>query len=65
MQAIDFNKGWFFHKDGEEESRISINLPHDAQLAEPRSADMPMDSGFFPRGQICLHQAIYLWKKYG
>ncbi len=51
MQAIDFNKGWFFHKDGEEESRISINLPHDAQLAEPRSADMPMDSGFFPGGK--------------
>lgn len=51
MQSIDFNKGWYFHKEGKEQNSILVDLPHDAQLLETRSPDMPMDSGFYPGGK--------------
>ncbi|MDL2327247.1 DUF4982 domain-containing protein [Ruminococcaceae bacterium OttesenSCG-928-A11] len=51
MLARDFNKGWLFHKDGGEQNAVLVDLPHDAQLRELRSPDMPMDTGFFPGGK--------------
>ena len=48
MQSQVFNQNWFFRKDGAEGTGTQVTLPHDAQIVEPRSPDMPMDSGYFP-----------------
>jgi hypothetical protein len=62
MQQIDFNKNWMFYKDGDKRNAVEVRLPHDAQLAEKRSADMPMDSGYFPGGKY-VYEKEFEWKE--
>ncbi|MDL2214249.1 DUF4982 domain-containing protein [Clostridia bacterium OttesenSCG-928-O13] len=50
MKRIAFNAGWHFQKQGEERT-LPVDLPHDAQIYEPRAASLPMDSGYFPGGK--------------
>lgn len=53
---LDFNKGWFFCKEGGEP--VPVDLPHDAMLTEPRRADCPsgVNGGYFPGG-------VYVYEK--
>ena len=37
MKKIDFNKDWKFCRLGEEETFVSVDLPHDAMISEPRT----------------------------
>ncbi|GHT97843.1 hypothetical protein FACS1894142_3250 [Spirochaetia bacterium] len=56
MKKIDFNKNWIFQK--EDGSRIKVDLPHDAMIAEQRSPDSPGGSAnaYFPGG-------LYVYEK--
>ncbi len=51
MIRNDFNKNWYFHKEGQEPT--VVDLPHDAMIHERRSADAPGGSAhaFFPGGR--------------
>lgn len=51
MKHLNMNDNWKFRKIEEGREWVSVYLPHDAQLHEKRSADMPMDSGYFPGGK--------------
>lgn len=52
MRRITFNHDWTFWKDGEE-TKISVNLPHDAMILERRMPEIEngSGSGFFPGGK--------------
>ena len=56
MQKTDFSRQWFFYKNDDEKAEKQIDLPHDAQISENRSPELPMDSGYFPGGK-------YIYKK--
>ena len=58
MKKTDFNAGWMFAKKGEEDRAVTVNLPHDAMLLEPRSKDaMPAGAcGYF-------HEGCYIYTK--
>ena len=51
MKQVVFNKAWTLYKSGEEQKGIRVDLPHDAQISETRSPELPMDSGYFPGGK--------------
>lgn len=57
MKRTGFNDGWNFGRQGEP-GRVSVTLPHDAMIHEPRAADAPGGSGhgYFPGG-------IYVYEK--
>ena len=51
MKQFNFNNGWLFCRHGGETVAQTVTLPHDAQLGETRSAELTMDSGYFPGGK--------------
>ncbi|GHU03066.1 beta-galactosidase [Spirochaetia bacterium] len=56
MKRQDFNKNWVLQK--EDGSRVKLDLPHDAMIAEQRSPDSPGGSAnaYFPGG-------VYVYEK--
>ena len=60
MQKVKFNADWYFWKDGKEDSKRKLNLPHDAMIEEPRQPDLPKGSGsgFFPGGKYWYEKTI-------
>jgi hypothetical protein len=64
MLRTDFNKNWLFAKCGEEGRSRRVDLPHDAQMEETRSADMPADSGYFPGGKYIYTKACFFPDEY-
>ena len=51
MKKHDFNQGWTFYKQGEEDGE-PVDLPHDAMIHERRSPQNPGSSAiaYFPGG---------------
>ncbi len=64
MKQFDFNQQWQFYKEGFEQNTTIINLPHDAQLTETRSADLSMDSGYFPGGKYIYQKQFFCPNEY-
>ena len=60
MQKVKFNADWYFWKDGKEDSKRKLNLPHDAMIGETRQPDLPKGSGsgFFPGGKYWYEKTI-------
>ena len=58
MKKQKWNQNWYFWKDGNENQKQLINLPHDAMLTEERVPEFPNGnaSGFYPGGK-------YLYEK--
>ena len=58
MKKLKWNQNWYFWKDGNENQKQLINLPHDAMLTEERVPELPNGnaSGFYPGGK-------YLYEK--
>lgn len=55
---VDFSIGWAF--SGEHTRPLSVNLPHDAMLAEKRDAHCHngKQSGFFPGGKYTYQKSF-------
>lgn len=49
MRRLDLNRGWQFSRLGEESAAQTIDLPHDAMLGEPRTAESAggINTGWF------------------
>ncbi|MCD7917849.1 MAG: DUF4982 domain-containing protein [Clostridiales bacterium] len=49
MKKLDLNRGWLVKHEGTEEPGKPVTLPHDAMLAEPRTAQSPggTNTGWF------------------
>jgi hypothetical protein len=58
MEKQDFNIHWSFYKQGREDLRQVVNLPHDAMIHETRNPDSAGGSavGFF-------HGGVYVYEK--
>ena len=56
MKRIDFNKGWTFYKENTD-TRLTVDLPHDAMQYETRSANEPSGAaGAFFAGGIYRYE---------
>lgn len=51
MQKQDFNRGWYFYRDGNEAAGEFVNLPHDAMIHEKRDCENTAGLGYFPGGK--------------
>lgn len=56
MKKIDFNKEWFYSRVGCETQKMSITLPHDAAISEPRVAT---SRGGTNTGWFAEHDYVY------
>ena len=57
MLKTDFNLGWQFWKEGQEQDRTQVRLPHDAMIHEARAADASNGAhAYFPGG-------VYVYEK--
>ena len=61
MKKQRFNAGWYFWKDGYEEEKEMIDLPHDAMLTEERSPDLVNGNatGFYPGGRYIYTKTFW------
>ncbi len=61
MRKSRLHSGWMFWKDGMEDQKRQIDLPHDAMQEERRQADLPKGSGsgFFPGGKYWYSKTIF------
>lgn len=58
MLKTDFNLGWQFWKEGQEQDRTQVRLPHDAMVHEARAADASNGAhAYFPGG-------VYVYEKH-
>ncbi|MHA9737916.1 glycoside hydrolase family 2 TIM barrel-domain containing protein [Robinsoniella peoriensis] len=62
MKKQKMNVGWYFWKDGNEEGKTLLDLPHDAMLTEEREPNLLNGNAtaFYPGGKY-----IYMKKLYG
>lgn len=60
MRKVRFNNDWEFWKDGHDEQKRRVNLPHDAMQEETRQPDLPKGNatGFFPGGKYFYSKII-------
>lgn len=60
MQSESFNKGWTFYKEGHENEKKSVTLPHDAMMYEIRSKNNPSGAacGYFAGGKYFYEKII-------
>lgn len=60
MQKQKINSGWLFWKDGQEDCKKLLNLPHDAMLEETRQSDLPKGSGsgYYPGGKYWYEKTV-------
>ena len=61
MKKYKIHDNWLFWKDGCEDSKRSVQLPHDAMILEKRDPDMENGSGagFFPGGKYYYSRTIF------
>ncbi|MDO5391118.1 MAG: glycoside hydrolase family 2 TIM barrel-domain containing protein [Eubacteriales bacterium] len=61
MKKQKLNQNWYFWKDGYENEKRRINLPHDAMIEEERVPDLENGnaSGFYPGGKYNYVKSIY------
>lgn len=55
------NRGWTFWKEGQEEKKRVLDLPHDAMLEEKRDPEMEAGSatGYYPGGRYYYAKTLY------
>ena len=60
MKAQSFNLGWSFFKEGHENNKKTVTLPHDAMLYENRSKDNPSGAAcaYFAGGKYIYEKTI-------
>lgn len=58
MKKTNWNNGWYFYKDGEEQNKRLLDLPHDAMIEEKRSVENGNASGFFPGGKYIYEKTL-------
>lgn len=61
MKKQKLNQNWYFWKDGHENEKKQIHLPHDAMIEEERVPDLENGnaSGFYPGGKYIYVKSIY------
>ena len=61
MQKERLNQSWLFWKDGQEDKKKTVILPHDAMILEDRSADCPCGAatGFLPGGKYFYETQLF------
>ena len=61
MQKQRINQGWRFWKDGSEDGKVSVTLPHDAMILETRNPDCPNGTatGFLPGGKYFYETQLF------
>lgn len=66
MERRNFNREWSFWKDGREEAKKVLDLPHDAMLEEERDPELENGNatGFYPGGKYIYVKKFYGDKKY-
>lgn len=66
MRKARIHQEWNFWKDGQEERKQAVNLPHDAMLTEKRDPEMENGgaTGFFPGGKYFYSRKFYGERKY-
>lgn len=66
MRKVKFNRDWLFWKDGHEDRKLAVTLPHDAMLLEERDPGLEKGNatGFYPGGKYVYAKNIYGEKEY-
>lgn len=61
MKKQKMNIGWYFWKDGNEEGKTLLNLPHDAMLTEEREPNLLNGNAtaFYPGGKYIYTKKLY------
>lgn len=61
MKKQKLNRGWYFWKDGKEDVKQPVDIPHDAMLTEERVPDLENGNatGFYPGGRYVYTKSIY------
>ena len=61
MRKIKINQGWQFWKNGQEQNKQDITLPHDAMILEARQPDLDKGNatGFYPGGKYIYEKKLY------
>lgn len=61
MKKQKLNQNWYFWKEGHENEKKQIHLPHDAMIEEERVPDLENGnaSGFYPGGKYIYVKSIY------
>lgn len=61
MRKVKINRGWQFWKDGQEQAKQEVTLPHDAMLLEERQPDLENGNatGFYPGGKYVYEKKLY------
>lgn len=61
MRKVKINQGWQFWKDGQEQKKQDITLPHDAMILEARQPDLDKGNatGFYPGGKYIYEKKLY------
>ena len=61
MKKQRMNTGWYFWKDGNEDGKALLNLPHDAMLTEERVPNLPNGNAtaFYPGGKYIYTKILY------
>ena len=61
MRKTKINQGWQFWKDGQEQKKQDITLPHDAMILEARQPDLDKGNatGFYPGGKYIYEKKLY------
>ena len=66
MRKIPWNENWLFWKEGREESRKTVSLPHDAMIYEDRDKKLGTGNGcaFFAGGQYYYTKTLHAPEEY-
>lgn len=66
MKRLNFNPGWMFCKEGNDENAVEVNLPHDAMLFEKRDPESKSSTGggFFPGGKYVYTKKFFAPEDY-
>ena len=61
MRKIRINEAWEFWKDGQEENKQTVNLPHDAMQLEKRVPELEngAGSGYYPGGKYWYRKTFF------
>lgn len=66
MKKIRIHQGWEFWKDGQEQEKQIIELPHDAMILEARQPDMENGNctGYYPGGKYYYAKKFFGKEEY-
>lgn len=61
MYRVDLNRAWRVSRLGEEDHAVTVDLPHDAMLAEPRTVESAggINTGWFEGHDYCYSKVLF------